>query len=514
MSFVIVHQLAAILAQAGEGSLLLFKRGNLSTPETMQFGLPWQKPGLMGFVLGGQPLVPSPLGHLQRTAFVAKPATDKAEAANQAEPVAQEDAKEPAKPRARLALTAKAAPARKLKAYKAQDESERRTKLLAGWEEVLLKAPTASQTGAIMADPDEEPKEVLRLTLIDKATNTLAARLSAVSAYISWMPSAAHWPPSEKQAYDFVAQTANISAPATRATRFVEALGFMQGAFGFDFETLLASRRLTGFCAEQADRLPPRKQSPTVPLWVIKAIELKLIDEGFAEDEAIVAGAMLLMLSLRARFSDFRRVTQVTVTRNVIEVEVTVTKTSRKVSQNLPLVLRGPRVLTSGQDWWQKYDLARINAGIPFPSYPLFPYRTGEAWGPSQGRLTDFTEAMALIFSSVGFTPDVFPTSHGLKATFLAWACKFGIDKEAREALGYHVGSPKPGTVQVYARDRIEGPLAKLCSMLAEIQAGRFDPDDGDMLTWHMARKNRSVGGGTEDEDKIVQDSSSGSSSD
>ena len=86
----------------------------------------------MGVVLGGAPLLPSPLGHLQRTAFVAKPATDEAEAVNQAEPVAQEDVKEPAKPRARLALTAKAAPAKKLKAYKAQDESERRTKLLAG----------------------------------------------------------------------------------------------------------------------------------------------------------------------------------------------------------------------------------------------------------------------------------------------------------------------------------------------------------------------------------------------
>ena len=142
-------------------------------------------------------------------------------------------------------------------------------------------------------------------------------------------------------------------------------------------------------------------------------------------------------------------------THNVLEVEVKVTKTSRKVSQKLPVTLRGPRRLTTGQDWWPKYDEARGRTGIPFQAFPLFPYRTEGGWGASQGRLADFNEAMAMILSSVGYSLDEFPSSQGLKATFLAWACRYGIPEESRAALGYHVGRQKPGTVQVYARDRM-----------------------------------------------------------
>ena len=215
--------------------------------------LPWQRPGLLGVVLGNQPLLPMPMAHLGQTAFAQGQVSQEPKQATDQEVKDEEDSlstkEATTKPRARLALTAKAAPKKKLKAYKDQDQAQRRAKLLDGWKELVQKAPRASQTGELMASPDEWPEEVLRLTLIDKATNTLAARLSSVAAYVAWMPSEEHWPPTEKFAYDFVAQTANVSAPATRATRFLEALGFMQGAFGFNFETILASRRLSGFCA-------------------------------------------------------------------------------------------------------------------------------------------------------------------------------------------------------------------------------------------------------------------------
>ena len=341
------------------------------------FALPWQKPGLMGFVLAGQPLLPTPMDRLQRTAFAETGAIQEHGKQDDESEVHEEEVIEevPAlnKPRARVILKAKAAPNKRIKAYKEQDDNQRRRKLLGGWEQVVARAPSRSQTGMLMTRPEEAPAEVVRLTLVDKATNTLAARLSAVTAYINWMPAESYWPPTERAAYEFIDQTANISAPATRATRFLEALGFMQGAFGFDFQDLLMSRRLSGFCAEQSDRLAPRRQSPTLPLWTVKALELRLIDNDFDEDEAIVAGAILLMLSLRARFSDFRSIVQVSVSKNLIEVEVNVTKTFRKVSSGLPVILRGPRLLTTGQDWWPSYDAARIRAGIPFPRFPLFP---------------------------------------------------------------------------------------------------------------------------------------------
>ena len=62
-------------------------------------------------------------------------------------------------------------------------------------------------------------------------------------------------------------------------------------------------------------------------------------------------------------------------------------------------------------------------------------------------------------------------------------------------------------------RDRIEEPLSQLCTMLLEIQTDRFDPDAGDILTWHMAKKTATDGAEKKDEGTAVDDSSTESSS-
>ena len=91
-----------------------------------------------------------------------------------------------------------------MRIYKDQDDGQRRAKLLEGWKEILLMAPNASQTGCLMVSPEEVSEEVPWLTLVDKATNKLAARLSSMSAYVNWMPGESSWPLSERSAYEFV----------------------------------------------------------------------------------------------------------------------------------------------------------------------------------------------------------------------------------------------------------------------------------------------------------------------
>ena len=67
-------------------------------------------------------------------------------------------------------------------------------------------------------------------------------------------------------------------------------------------------------------------------------------------------------------------------------------------------------------------------------------------------------------------------SSHSLKATALSWAAKFGISREAREILGYHmVGSH---SALHYARDEQAGPLRKLQALYEEIRSGHFQPDN------------------------------------
>ena len=160
--------------------------------------LPWQQPVLLGFVLGGRPLVPS-LFEQVRTTLVQ---------ASQAQPPRPGEASEASsgdrkRPITEVLLKPKAPPMRKMKIYRKQGQSQRRDKLLEGWLEILLKAPHASRTGALMVSPNEDAAEVVRLTHVDKATNTLAAWLSSIAAYVSWMPGD-NWPPSERSAYEFV----------------------------------------------------------------------------------------------------------------------------------------------------------------------------------------------------------------------------------------------------------------------------------------------------------------------
>eukprot|EP00973_Karenia_brevis_P051466 7146413-Karenia_brevis.AAC.1 len=70
-------------------------------------------------------------------------------------------------------------------------------------------------------------------------------------------------------------------------------MGFMQGTLGFEMREILESKRISGFVAKQTRRLGVRKQSPTVQLWVSRALEFKLVEKEAEDDEVVIVGAML-----------------------------------------------------------------------------------------------------------------------------------------------------------------------------------------------------------------------------
>ena len=67
--------------------------------------------------------------------------------------------------------------------------------------------------------------------------------------------------------------------------------------------------------------------------------------------------------------------------------------------------------------------------------------------------------------------------------------------------------------MQVYARDRIEAPLAELSTMLMDIQSARLDPDAGDILSWHIAKRREKEDSGKPSTADAEVDSSDGQSS-
>ena len=121
------------------------------------YRLPWQRPGLVGHVVSGQPLFPQ-LGmdlskfYSMRPPTVDKPQDQEVQAADKETPAGSK--------RPKLVLTAKAAPVKRMKVHAEADQAERRKKLLCHWEEVLAIAPEASDIGpqtALLPHPHAQP---------------------------------------------------------------------------------------------------------------------------------------------------------------------------------------------------------------------------------------------------------------------------------------------------------------------------------------------------------------------
>eukprot|EP00973_Karenia_brevis_P073985 10282433-Karenia_brevis.AAC.1 len=79
-----------------------------------------------------------------------------------------------------------------------------------------------------------------------------------------------------RDSYKYLQDCAGPGFPASRAARFLETMGFLQGVFGFRMGEILFSKRINGFAKEQTARLGIRKQSATVPFWVTRALEYKI----------------------------------------------------------------------------------------------------------------------------------------------------------------------------------------------------------------------------------------------
>ena len=67
-------------------------------------------------------------------------------------------------------------------------------------------------------------------------------------------------------------------------------------------------------------------------------------------------------------------------------------------------------------------------------------------------------------------------TSHGLKATALSWAAKWGLGREQRQILGYHIVEGASSALH-YSRDEQSAPLRALEQVYESIRDGSFSPD-------------------------------------
>ena len=356
-------------------------------------------------------------------------------------------------------------------------ESARRTRLLKAFLAILLLGGSASGScfaGKVAHQDDSAVAlDLTSLALEGKRTATLACRLSSLTAYLGM--DGLQWPPSADSVYEFFGRWATASHAASRSARFLEALRFLK-VLGFDLEAVTESPVLVGWSIRQTRRLGLRSQAAALDLSLVAQLEQIVALGALDLNCLLVAGGFLLMILLRARFSDLASWTGGLVINSVsVQVQVVTTKTSGRISDRLALYLVGPRRLLTDWDWLDSWLKLRRKSGLT-DNDPVFPAKGDDGWDSEPATLQGVNRTLKHVFTVLKHGAAV--TTHSAKATLLHWCALYGLSAETRARLGYHVGADG-GSVRAYSRDRLAKPVAELTSMLDCIRRGEWSPDDG-----------------------------------
>jgi len=135
-------------------------------------------------------------------------------------------------------------------------EEAKLSKVLELWRVVILDSfqhtALGQQIHGLMSgdEPNEDAlKEVIKDALCGKSISTLRSRVASITTFGRWKKSislpdeVAIFPITEELAYRYICELRKEGAPKTRATRFLEAVGFCKGMLGADVSEVLSSAR-------------------------------------------------------------------------------------------------------------------------------------------------------------------------------------------------------------------------------------------------------------------------------
>ena len=276
--------------------------------------------------------------------------------------------------------------------------------------------------------------------------------------------------------YEYLSVMANESQPLSRAGSCMEALKFFVYTFGAvkEYKEVVTSPVLAGMANMRRAQMGFRKQAVNLTAGQLSKLENGFEDKCLPNVLQVCLGGFLLMVYLRARYSDGNNILDVEFQKDSVVVTISKTKTVG-VGNRLPLDMVAPKQTVSGVNLFKNFLDMRSELEIPLGEYPLIPAYDGESWLRKPARVSDFNKALNAI--SVLLDIQVKPTSHSGKATLLSFCAKFGLDPTIRKALGYHADG-KDNSMQSYARDKLAYPIQKLSEVIKQIRTGEYDPDE------------------------------------
>ena len=322
-----------------------------------------------------------------------------------------------------------------------------------------------------------------------KSTGTLQKRLASLRIYGRWFVTEGLEKSlflEENIVFRYTRFLYNENAPATRASSLREALNFMGGILSLSLKSMQESRRIKGMCCRlQRSAHAVRQRDPLSQEMLVQLEKLLVSEAAAGTIDAVLASTTLFGVYSRARVGDMRRCevepyVQMASDRSsgTIETRFLQHKTARPGTKRA-LPVAAPAFALTSACWAEHFVIARQVAGLHAGQGGcLVPARGRHGWLPVPYTTAEYAMALRDLLLRLGFaTKDISNIgSHSLKATMLAWAGRWGMEKDHRRLLGYHTQAADR-SADTYVRDLLAAPLRSLQRMLSEISRGAFVPD-------------------------------------
>ena len=385
-------------------------------------------------------------------------------------------------------------------------EEARLSKVLELWRVVILDSYMHTALGRqihelMSADSSDENalKEVIKDALCGKSISTLKTRVASITSFGRWKKSVSLpeevsiFPISEELAYRYICELRKEGATRSRATRFLEAVGFCKGMLGADVDAVLTSARVRGACINRIADLEPRKRDA---LTVDQVAHLELLASTRDDQVGIFAGYMCFLIFGRLRWSDGQYCKEEPWMDegpefSYLEARLYHHKTAgrtKSARRLLPVACPGPGVSRHqwATGWLYHRELHGLSAGVGKPTMPAPVH--GGGWsslplGPSEAAmwLREVLGEQQLVH------PDQAIGTHSAKATVLSWMCKAHAPGDIQRLAGYHV-DPGSKSALEYSRDSQAPVVHFIEGMLLAIFSEMFVPDSTRAGRWHGCR--------------------------
>ena len=393
------------------------------------------------------------------------------------------------------------------------ERKQKRARALTLWWDLLATIPGASEIGRkTLAEAGQEDissygREILDACFGLKSPGTLLKRYYSMKNFHVWCLEfkAEEWlPMTEKLAWEYVRWLKATSAPATKATSFLESCRFCWFVIGVDgTNTVESSFRVKGVANQM--RAAKRPWRPADLLTVAEVLKLHEVLES--EDRHVVdrlfCGHMLHLLYGRARWSDLLATKHLYVDPDCcyLEVQTQVHKGAKAAdtkSRLLPIVT--PCQGISKKNWAAIYLKLRSDCGLSPPmetEWHMLPApldSAGENWSTRYVTSEEGAEFLRLVLGQAK-TAQRRISAHSLKSTAISWTSKYGVGLETRAILARHATSLSNPTV-LYSRDIISAALRVFDKVLTDIRESCFQPDRtrSGMITPRVAAAATPVG--------------------